>query len=223
MATISHIVQDILDKNVFLQEVINNGIISYNKLAEKLKPEIEEELGKRVKLSSVIMALRRNSEKIKKSYSKPSFSYSIETIKTDISYVVLEESPTLLSNIQNLYPIIDFRRGGILNIIQGNFEVAIITNSKYKEKLLDLLHEEKVLDTIDDLVSVSLTYSNDFLFTPGILHDISRFVAWEDINIIDIILTKTELSLIIDKKDLMKCYRALGRFAENVNENMNPC
>ena len=219
MVTISYVVKNLLNQQVLLREAINHGIVSYNKLAEYLKPEIEAELGKKVKHSAIVMALRRNAGKIKKSSSEPSFSYSIETIKTDICYLVLEESPALLSKIQNLYPIVDFKKGGILNIIQGNYEVAIITNKKYKEDLLDLLHDEKVLDTIDDLVSISLTYSKDFLFTPGILYDISRFMAWESINVIDIILTKTELSLIIDKKDLTRCYKTLGRFAENSNKD----
>ena len=214
MPTISHIVKDILDRQVFLQEAINRGIVSHNLLAKNLKPEIESTLGKQVKTSAIVMALRRNSDKMEKRFSEPSFSYSIETIKTDICYVVSEESPTLLSKIQNLCSIVDFRKGGILNIIQGNFEVAIITNKKYKEDLLDLLHDEKVLDTVDDLVSISLTYSKDFLFTPGILYDITRFMAWENINVIDMILTKTEMSLIVYKKDLTRCYKTLGRFAE---------
>ena len=41
MVTISHIVQDIINKHVFLQEAINHGIVSYNKLAEDIKPDIE--------------------------------------------------------------------------------------------------------------------------------------------------------------------------------------
>jgi len=215
MLTISHVVKEILGRQLFLQEAINQGVISNNLLAKKLKPEIETELGKEVKLSAIVMALRRHSEKVKDHHLGPSFSYSIETIKTDIFYIVLEESTTLLSKIQNLYPIIDFKKGGILNIIQGNYEVAVITNKKYKEHLLDLVHDEKAIDTIDDLVSISLSYSKDFLYTPGILYDISRFMAWENINVIDIILTKTEMSLILFKKDLNRCYKILGQFAES--------
>jgi hypothetical protein len=215
MVTISHVVQDVLKRQVLIQEAINHGIVSYNKLAQNLKPQIESELGRSVKHSAIVMALRRTSDKFAKTAKEPSFSYSIETIKTDISYICLEESPTLLSQLEKLYSIIDFKKGGILNIIQGNYEVAIITNHKHKEKVLDILANEKVLETIDDLVSISLTYSKNFLFTPGILYDVSRFLAWENINAIDIILTKTELSLIIGKKDLMRCYKTLGRFAEN--------
>jgi hypothetical protein len=219
MVTISHVISDVLKRHVLMQEAINHGIVSFNKLAHILKPEIEDELGKEVKHSAVVMALRRNAENIKKFSSNPSFSYSIETIKTDLFYIVLEESPTLLSKLENLYSIIDFKKGGLLNIIQGNFEVSIITNIKYKEKVLDILCDEKALEIVDNLVSISLTYSKNFLFTPGILYDVSRFLAWESINVIDVVLTKTEMSIIIDKKDLMRCYKTLSRFAENSGKN----
>lgn len=222
MVTVSNIVKKILDREVLIQESINRNIVSYSLLAKYLKPEIEQELDKKIKDSAIVMALRRHAENVKKSFSNPSFKYVIETIKTDICYMVLEESPDLLHKLKDFYSVVDFRRGGILNIIQGNFEVSIITNMRYKEDLLDMLYEKSILETVDDLVSISLTYSKDFLFTPGILHDISRFLAWENINVLEIILTKAEISIIIDKKDLIRCYKTLGRFAEhNENEPVN--
>jgi len=218
MVTISHIIRDVLDRHVLLQEAFSQNIVSYNKLANILKPEIEEELGRSVKHNAIVMALRRNSEKLVDPTLRPSFSYSIETIRTDIFYIVMEESPRLLNKIAELYSVIDFKKGGLLNIIQGNCEVAIITNNKYRDKLLDIFGEENILETIEDLVSISLTYSKNFLLTPGIIYDITRYITWENINIIDIILTKTELNLIVGRKDLMKCYKTLGRFSEKTGK-----
>jgi len=214
MTTISHVVKDILNRQIFLQEAINNEIVSYNKLARHLKPKIENELGQDVKHSAIVMAIRRHAEKSKKILQKPKFSYYVETIKTDICYVSFEESSTLLPKIQELYSTVDFKKGGILNIIQGNFEITIITNKRYKEELLDILYEEKVLDSVDDIVSISLTYSKEFLFVPGVIYDVVRLMAWENINIIDIILTTTEMNIIISKKDLMRSFEILGKFTE---------
>ena len=45
MVTISHVVQKIVNNNVFIQETMTRGIVSYGSLAEQLKPEIKEELG----------------------------------------------------------------------------------------------------------------------------------------------------------------------------------
>jgi len=219
MVTISHVIKDILKRNVLLQEAITQDIVSFNKLAERLKPEIESELGKKISKSAIVMALRRGNAIPKIDAKTIPFSYSIETIKTDICYILLEESVDLLHKLRNLYSIIDFKKGGILNIIQGNFEVAIITNKKYEDELLDLLHDEKVLDKIDDLICISLTFSDEFLYSPGVIYDVSRFLAFDNINIIDFILTKTEMSIIISKKDFLKAYKSIRRFAENKEES----
>jgi len=216
MVTISHVVQDILNKHVFLQEAVNHGIVSYNKLAADIRPEIEQELGKKVKNNAVVMALRRYSDKLEKKQQKPAFDYFRETLlKTDICYIVVEESPTSLDKIQALYNEVDFKRGGILNVIQGNYEMGIITNQRSKDTLLDLLSDEKILNVIEDLVAISLTYSKDFMFVPGILYNVLRFLTWENINIVGIIMTQKELSLIVSRIDAMNCYNTLERLAKS--------
>ncbi len=222
MVTVSHVVQDILNRQVFLQEAINHGIVSYNRLAENIKQEIETELGKKVKHSAIVMALRRYAEKLETKKVQPTFNYFRETIlKTDICYVVVEESSTSLNKIQQLYVDIDVKRGGIFNIIQGNYEIGLITNQRYKEKLLDLLSGEKILNVLEDLVVISLTYSKDFLFTPGIMYNVLRFVAWENINVVGIILTQKELSLVVSRKDTMRCYNTLERLVKSSQEEKN--
>jgi aspartokinase len=216
MVTISHVVQDILNKHVFLQEAVNHGIVSYNKLAVDIKPEIEQELGKKIKTNAIVMALRRYSDKLEKKQKKPVFDYFRETLlKTDICYIVVEESATSLNRMQGLYNEIDFKRGGIFNIIQGNYEVGIITNQRSKEKLLSLLSEEKILNVVDNLVGISLTYTKDFMFAPGVLYNVLRFLAWENINIVGIIMTQKELSLIVSRDDAMKCYNTLERLGKS--------
>lgn len=219
MVTISHVVKEALNKQVFLQEAISRDIVSYNMLAKQLKPEIESDLGKPVKHSSVVMALRRYAEKLEKKKDRIKFNYFRETIlKTDICYIIIAESATSLSKAQNLYNKIEFKHGGIYNIVHGNYEVGIITNQRYKEILLDLLHNEKISHVVEDLVVISLTHTQNFLFTPGITYNVLRFVAWENINVLSIILTPQELSLVISRKDAMKCYNTLEKLVKPSKE-----
>ena len=215
MVTISNAVKDILSRQVFLQEAINRNIVSFNLLARHLRPDIEKDLGKPVKHSAVVMALRRHSEKLEKKKDQVSFNYFRETlIKTDVCYIVVEESSTSLGKIQTLSDEIDVKRGGIFNIIQGNYEVGVITNQRHKDKLLDLLSNEKILKVVEDLVVISLTYSKDFLFTPGVLYNVLRFLAWENINIVGTILTLKELNLVIQRDQTMNCYNTLERLVK---------
>jgi len=224
MVTISHVVQEILNRQVFLQEAIEHDIVSFNRLAENIKSDIEAEIGKKVKHSAIVMALRRHAEKLEKTTNRPSFDYFRETIlKTDVCYVIVEASPTALKKIQSLYYDIDFKKGGIFNVTQGNYEVGIITNQRHKEQLLDMLSGEKILNVVENLVVISLTYSKDFLFTPGIMYNVLRFVAWENVNIISIILTFQELSLVISRDDTVRCYNILERLvktSKNATKNI---
>lgn len=215
MVTISHVVQKIVNNRIFILEPMSKGIISYVSLAEQIRPEIEEELNKKVKTHAVVMALRRYADTIKKTHKDISFDYSSEIIvKTDMCDIAVLRSSTLLTKLKRLYGIVDFEKGDILNIIHGRHEVVVVTNERYMKKSLDLLIGEKILNVEKNLVSLTLTFSSDFLHTPGVIFNTIRVMAWEDINIFEIVSTNTELTFIVNKKDSVKGYKVLGKLVE---------
>ena len=215
MVTISHVVQKLVNDRVFIQEAMSRGIIAHGSLAEQLKPEIEEELGKEVKHHAIVMALRRYTETLKERHKKISFDYTSEIImKTDICDVAVYRSPALLNKIKKIYDIVDFEKGDILNVIHGRYEVSIVTNERYRERTLGFLKDEKVLNVEKDLVSLTLTYSKEFLHTPGVVFNVVRNIAWENINIFEIVSTNTELTFILHKKDAVNGYKALEKIVK---------
>jgi len=216
MVTISHIVQKLVDDNVFIQESMSQNIISYAYLAEKFKPDIEEIIGKPVKKHAIEMALRRYSDQIKNKHETVTFDYSSDIImKTKICDIAVLRSHSLLIKLKKLYDIVDFEKGDILNIIQGSSEVIIVTNERYKNNLIEILKDEKILMIEENLVSLTMTFSKEFFYTPGVIFNIIRNVAWENINIYEIVSTNTELTFIINKKDAMKGYRALEKLIQS--------
>ena len=73
MVTISHLVEKIVNERPLLFQAIEQGIVSFGNLAEQLEKEINDELGKDVNRSAVVMALRRYSEKIEGKSKVPKF------------------------------------------------------------------------------------------------------------------------------------------------------
>lgn len=212
MVTISHIVGKLVDERVYIQESMNKEIISFALLAKQLQPEVEEEFGKKVKKHAIEMALRRYSEQVKEKHKTVKFNYSSDIImKTKICDIAVSRSPTLLDKLKKLYDIINFEKGDNLNIIQGNGEVSIVTNERYKEKFLNNLKGEKILNIEKDLISLTMTFSKNFLYTPGVIFNIIRNIAWENINIFEVVSTNTEFTVILHKKDAMKAYKALEK------------
>lgn len=219
MVTISHVVEKLMNENSFLDLTVKKEIASFTSLAKYLRPDIEKELQKKVKLSAVIMALRRYADKLEKKEQTFSSHYFKNIIlKTDVFYMVMSSSPDTLNTLQNMYNEIDFKQGDIFNIIQGNYEISVITNKKYQEKLIDLIGEEKIKSIVDDHISISLLYTKDYSFTPGVLYNMSRNIAYENINILTCFHTPSEFFLILHQDDAMKCYCILEKFLKK-NEN----
>jgi len=210
MVTISHLVKNIIQKKPIMQEAIIQNVASFALLAEKLQPEIEKELGKKVKLPAIVMALRRHADDLKAKHKPIKFDFSSEiTMKTNLCDLAVVKSSGVLAKLRQIQDIVNYEEGDVLNIIHGTIEISIITNQKYKDKILKLLKPEKIINIEENLVSLSLRFSKEFFYTPGVISSILRKLAWEGVNVFEVVSTFTELTVITGKKDAMKGYNAL--------------
>ena len=213
MVTVSHIVKKIVSEQAFVEEGLAEGIISVGNLAEQIQPKIEKELNKKIKIPAVVMALRRYADEIAEHRKKTGkFDYAGEILmKTNICDVNFVKSHTLMAKLKTIHNLVNFERGDTLNVIIGNNEVSIVINEKYMEKLLKFMPGEKVLNKEQELVALTIIFtSDDFIHTPGIIFNAVRKLAWENINIYEIVSTMTELTFILNKKDSMKAYDVLS-------------
>ena len=211
MVTISHLVKKIVKDKPFLQEALSQKLISYGNLAEQIQGKIEHELEKKIKHSAIVMALRRYADELEKdNQGVKNFNYNAELVmKTNICDITVQKSKDLLNKLKLIYNLVDFEKGDILNTILGNYEVSIIISEKYKEKLLKLIKGEKILAKEPGLTALSINFKGgDFLHTPGVIFTIIRKLAWENINIFEIVSTQTELTLILRQKDSVKAYES---------------
>jgi hypothetical protein len=216
MVNISHVVRKLVGEKPFLQEAMFRGIISYGALAEQMQKEVERELGKKVKIFSVVMALRRYAEGMKKLHAPPEIDFRSEVImKTNLCDICVVKSPKLMNELKDLYTMADFGRGDTMNVSQGNYEISIVTNEKYMQRILSHLHGEKIIGAKKNLVSISLRFPSEFFETPGMMFEVIRRVAWENVNIYEAISTNTEFTLVIHKKDSMRAYKVLQSLTES--------
>jgi len=211
MVAISHVVNKLVDERIYLHEAMSNGIASYGSVAKHLKPEIEKELGREVDHFAIVTALRRYAEKLTTRFNGVKFNtkYSEVNLKTHIMAINVLKTQELFDKLKRFYDLIDFDKGDILHIIYGRTHVAIVTNERYKDKILNLLQNQKIKKIEENLVSLSFTVGKERIEEPGVLFKITRSLAWENINVIEIISVDLEVTFIVDKKDAIKGYKAL--------------
>ncbi|MBU0666690.1 MAG: hypothetical protein ABIC91_07375 [Nanoarchaeota archaeon] len=210
MVTIAHIVEKLVEQKPFLQEALNRGVINHAALAEDLKPLIEKELNKKVKFSAVNMAIRRLSEKLKTSFIETTRfdSESDLTIKSNLIEIVLYKEKNVQEQIKKIYDLIDISKGDILTVTQGFYEVMIITNSKHKENILKQI-TSPIKKIITDLSSITINLSETAIETVGLFYITTRALNWDNINIVDIVSTFTEMTFIIKENDTPRAFQAL--------------
>lgn len=217
MVNISHVVKNNIEQHPMLYEVISYNLINYANLAEYLKPLIEKELGYVVKESAIVMALRRYSESIrKKDKITVPFTFNTELImKTGIIDITIIKTPTFTNKLKKIFDLVNYSKGEILNIIHGDYEITIVINQKHEEKIKTIFSKDEIINIEKELVSLSMSFSKEFLYTPGILYKATRKLLWENVNIYENISTMTELIFIVKKKDAIRAYKALQELIEN--------
>ncbi|MBU0535957.1 MAG: ACT domain-containing protein [Nanoarchaeota archaeon] len=215
MPTISHIVEHIVKERPLLQEAIIEDIVNYASVAESIKPEVEKALEKEVKLSAIVMALRRVAETVRRKAPQTKFDYNSEIfMKTQVCDIGVLKSPTFFSKLKHIYSIVDYERGDTLNIIQGNYEVSIISNEKYLDKIKKSLAGEKIVRADKELVIVGMIFPKEYVEHPGVIATITRKLAWNGVNILEVISTFKELNFVVGKNDATKAYNALQELIE---------
>jgi len=211
MATVSHIVNKLVDDKIYLRESVSKGIASYGSVAKHLKPEIENELGKPVEHFAIVAALRRYGEKVEQRTKDIKFNTksSEVNLKTNIIDINVLKTQGIFDKLKRIYDVIDFERGDILHIIYGRNSVTIVTNQRYKDQIYKFLQNEKINNTKEELVALSFTIGKELIDVPGVLSQIIRNFAWENINIIEIISIDLEMTFIVKEKDAIRGYQVL--------------
>ena len=216
MVTISHIVKKIVTDSPLLYDSIEQGIVNFANLAEYIRPKVEKELGKEANEAAIVMSLRRFAEEIQDREKKhKAFNYESEIImKTNIIDISIRKSSALFAKLKKLYSLVDYEKGDLLNVIHGNFEVSLITTQKHKRQFLRELKGEKILNIEENLVALSVTYSKEFMYTPGVISDIAKRLTWTSVNIFELISTMTEVTFIVSDKDATKAYDVLSSMTQ---------
>ena len=213
MIPISHVVNKLVDERIYLHEALCNGIASYGSVAKYLKPLIENELGREAEHFAIVTALRRYAEKINTKFKDIQFNtkHSEVNLKTHIIDINVIRTAELFDKLKRFYDLINFEKGDILHVIYGRTHVAIVTNTRYKEKILKLLQNQKIKKIEEDLVALSFTVGKERIEESGVLFKLTRSLAWEGINVVEIISVDLEVTFIVDKKDANKGFNALER------------
>jgi len=203
MITIPEATQRIIERSRYLQEALEKGLINISSLAQYIQPELEEMLIKKTSKSAIIMAIRRVAKDLKpRIKSKNIFKTPPDMItRSNLVEINMTNSKTLIDKFPQLLKLSKSQTESFFTITKGVFETTIIASSSLYKETKKCLKEEAIVDKFHDLCSITIRLPKEAAFTPGIFYFFLKSLAWEGINIIEMVSTYHEFTLIVDRKD----------------------
>lgn len=209
MVTVPEAVGKIVGRSRYLAEAMSKGIINNSSLARYIKPEIEEILIKKVSDSSIIMALNRLSSKIKPKYSTINIFITPPDmiLRSNLMLINLISSKELEEKFQDLLRLTD--EGNFLTITKGVLDVTIIASASLKKEIRKIIRGNMSIKELEKSSAITIRLPKGAATTPGIFYFFLKSLAWEGINIIEVVSTSQELTLIVNEKDANRTFAIL--------------
>lgn len=211
MLTTAMVLENIIRNSPYISDALENNLINYCALARRLKPKVEKELLKKVTIGALIMALKRISKKIKPKLSFKKVTEEIPDliVKSNLTEFTFSNSLNMIKNYQKLLSNLTDKNQFFLTFTQGIFETTVITGQELKEEIKVLFKNEVIILQYDHLSSITIKYSKEIIETPGFYAWILKTLAWEGVNVIEMVSTYREFTIILDNKNLEKAFSIL--------------
>jgi hypothetical protein len=218
MITISEEIKRIILSSPFLEEALFEGLINLSALARKIKPEIEKNLFKSISESAILMSIKRFLPCLPKPIIKNSnISQNAGdlSVRSNLVEFTFAKSDSIYASQKELLHRIKDRRDCFITFTQGIYEVTVIANSHLANDLNSVFKNEKTISSLEDLSAISIRLSPLTVHQPGVHYSILKLLAWHNINVIEVVSTFTEFTIILKRENVDLSFSILLKSLSN--------
>lgn len=213
MITIPETVEQIISASPFLEDALTEGIINYSALARKIKPEVERRLLKDVQEGAILMALRRLSKKFKptNTLKKVIHSNNDLIVRSNLIELVIPNTEFTIDMHKDLIKLAEQEEQYFMTITEGVFKTTIIASSDLHNQIQKILPEDKIISQLINLSSITIHLPTSNIYVPGLYYFFLKSLAWEGINVIEVVSSYTELTIVLENKDVDRAFSVLKK------------
>jgi len=216
MKTIAQVVEVLVKKKPFLVESLTEGLINLSSLARMLHSDIEKELKKEVQSGAIVMALKRlvPTLQIKQDMKLRKMLSAIGDIilRSNLSDYSFKNSDSLMSCQIELMNKIGSDNEIFYTIVQGVHETTVVSSSVLEEDIDKIFNDERLIIKQSQLSSITLKLPKDNIMQPGLYYFVLKELAWEGINIVEVVSTSHEFTILVNEEDIDRAFLVIKGF-----------
>jgi len=214
MLSIATKVERIVMESSFLMEGLQRNLINLSELARQLQPQLENDMWRPVGQAAVVMALRRVAERLPEAANQPiqrARQTGELTTRTELTEYTYRHSESI-GDSHRLLLERTARMGGVfVTVTRGVNEVMVICSRPVKQVVEEVFAGERLLTQQDNLNALTLHLNPETSRTPGIYHTILKQLAWDKVNLVNMICTYTELTVLLEQSQTSAAFTVLSR------------
>ena len=217
MITVPEVVNHIIKRVPLVEEGLAQGIINLSAFARIIRPKVQQRLLKNVQLGAIVMALKRRGQHLKTSREQTNTilqNLQDITIRSNLAEFTYTNSDSIIEKQQQLLKKVSGQRNLFLTVTHGVFETTIIVSSFLSDDLQKIFQGETLRSKFENLSAITLLLPKETVFIPGVYYAILKTLAWEGINIIEVVSNYTELTIILEKDCIDQAFSALKDFTK---------
>lgn len=213
MNSIGKITEDLINRSPFLREAMSDDLINISALARKLKPEIEDLVGKEVKEGAIVMAIKRMTpglyHRLNVKITNVIGDLGDFLVRSNLTDYTYENSESLKIKQTELVQEINKDNDSFFTLCKGVTETTFIFSAQHSDTVERIFKGEKLKSNTKDLASITvkLPLINTEIY--GIYYYILKHLAWEGINIVEIVSTSNEFTVVVKQDDVDKAFKIL--------------
>ncbi len=220
MNSIGKITEELINKSPFLREAMTDDLINISALARKLKPEIESSMGKEVKEGAIVMAIKRMTpglyHRLNIKITNIMGDLGDFLVRSNLSDFTFENTDSLKTKQEEFCQQINKEADSFFTISRGISETTFILSSNHNEIIDRNFKNEKLKSHTSDLASVTVKLPTINTEIYGIYYYILKHLAWEGINIVELVSTSNEFTVVVKQEDVDKAFKILMQLKRGV-------
>ena len=211
MITVPEAAKKVIERSRYLVEAMSKNLINYSSLARYIKPELEQMLLKPVSEASILMALKRLEKEMQPKFVPLKiFDTAPDMIvRSNLIELSIGNSEHLAERFVKLFEAHKRNHSSFFTITEGISETGIIFSRDLEQEIKTILEGETILFELSKLSAITIRMPKENITTAGVYYFFLKSLAWEGINIVEIISTPLEVSLILEDKDINRSFEIL--------------
>lgn len=217
MISTSDILNAIIGSQPFIEECLSRGIINYSAYAREVKPQIEKRIYKNIKEGAIVMALRRISKKLDRENAKrDKLNLTNLTVRSNLTGYTYLNSESLADKQRTLFNQLEDEKDVFCSVQQGIRETTFTSSLEASNAIERIFASETAVAKIDNLSSITIRLPKEVIYIPGVYYQVLKMLAWENLNIIEVLSTYTELTVIVETKDVDRAFSILKNLGKAI-------